>query len=283
MVFPLLPRTRFNIILLLLGSVSFFKAQLTANPDAQTSPLSISTKPEKGLRITGKIIDPEGILAKASHISLFVKSANTDHRLTSVLSLQKSDSQDGFLFLVAVAGALQTDGILRAIDPSGLPFSIPGLPAGKVTLLLHIRGTHVPRTLFAPVFTGVRVVSFEQTINLTTDQDGVIIRAAPPADAPVLNVTIKSPNGIPLPQGELNVEYRSEEPKAAGCILLGDFSTAQFPIENGRAKIRLPAPGWIKIRQAYVAPEQRIADKFLHNFIRIPDGSTEQELILELQ
>lgn len=280
----LLPRTRLHIALLLLGIVSFFSGQLIANPDSPTSVPADLKKSEKGLRITGKIIDPEGILAQASHISLFVRSsANTDHRLIPVLSLHKSDSQNGFLFLVAVDGALQTDRILRAIDPSGLPFSILGLPAGNVTFILHIRGTEVPRTLFAPFFTRVRVVSFEQTINLTTDREGIIIRAAPSADAPVLNVTIKSPSGIPLPSGELNVEYRSEKPKAAGSILLGDFSTAQFSIENGRAKIRLPAPGWLKIRQAYVAPEQRIADKFLHNFIRVPDGSTEQELILELQ
>ncbi len=284
MTLPRLPQTRLNITPILLWIVAFFTVQLIANSDTAISSPSDLNQSEKGLRITGKIIDPEGILSRASQISLFVKSpADTDHRLTPVLSLHKSDSQDGFLFLVAVAGALQTDGILRAIDPSGLPFSIPGLPAGKVTLLLHIRGTQVPRTLFAPVARGVRVVSFEQTINLTADHEDVIIRAAPPADAPVLNVTIKSRSGIPLPLGELNVEYRSEEPKAAGCMLLGDFSTAQFPIENGRSKIRLPGPGWIKIRQAYVAPEQRIADKLLHRFIRVPDESDKQEITLELQ
>lgn len=209
----------------------------------------------RGLRVSGKITDPNGLFAGASYIALSCRHAqHTGYESTEVVRIHSH----GNTYDLQRPGYAEPESYnLTTPIPAPIPFSIGELPAGPVTLSLYISGPQIPSSIFGSSTYGARPkgedpsasISATITLELAADRDEVVIYAGPPPDAPLVDVVFIVPSGQMAAEGELLVEHTTKQ--QMGCFRMG-VDSARFPVKNGHALVRLPSAGWISLHDTFL-------------------------------
>jgi beta-lactamase regulating signal transducer with metallopeptidase domain len=209
-------------------------------PDDHNNRLVLSP----GLRVSGRILDPKGLLNKAY--------PPVQIRCDVSISPSAQNSTDYSLF--------QTFTRLRPVIPfsfSDLPSDsvvFPGLPANQVEFLVNGNW---------------------YKLQLTHDVDNFVIdlgkpppsdeREAPLSTRPV-KITLVAGKDSPAPGGDLNVQYDfyGDTPKVQNFLV-----QKSIVLENGEAAGSFPAPN-----RLYVNPNGLIGYWFKEQSLELPDGTT---------
>jgi hypothetical protein len=236
----------------------------------------------RGLRISGKITDPNGLLAGARYVYLSCRHGqHSPYSSTDVVSIHSH----GNTYDLRRPGYAELESYNQPTPiPATIPFSIGELPAGPVTLSLSIYSPQILPSIFGSSTSPALLmgeapsarVSANLTLELAADRDEVVIYAGPPPDAPLVDVVFIVPSGQMAAEGELLVEHTTKQ--QMGCFRMG-VDSARFPVKNGHALVRLPSAGWISLHDTFLNG-YRFAPNRQKTSMRV-DGPR-QEIVVEL-